>query len=65
VPGADRDHKILPDGYCETCRTVPCQAERQSNERPTIAQLDRIEATQHKIMRALGIPVDGDQEEQT
>lgn len=50
------DHKPEPDGYCMTCRMVPCR-ESTAKRTPT-KQLDRIEAKLNRIMRALKIEVE-------
>lgn len=50
------EHKPEPDGYCTTCRTVPCRD--SAGKRAGTKQLDRIEAKLNRIMRALKIEVE-------
>ena len=46
-------HKILPDGYCETCHCIPCRG--SSSPVGGTRQLDRIESKLNKILRHLGL----------
>lgn len=54
-------HDVQPDGYCATCRTIPCRARNTSGGQVSApagpTQLDRIEALLRQIARKLDIEV--------
>lgn len=59
------EHNVLADDYCMTCQRIPCQrAVAVADRKIKISQLDRIELNLRKIMRHLGIEVEGDDNEQ-
>lgn len=49
-------HRVLPDGYCETCHAIPCRG--SSSPVGSTRQLDRIETKLNRVLRHLGLEDD-------
>lgn len=57
IAETDAPHEIASDGYCFTCKQVPCAAGRPRTPRQ-MSQLDRIEAKLNKLLRVAGVEVE-------